>query len=89
MAELSEQDRAAVWADVMRQAALTIRLDHPVSNITKPDLRAAVNALDTWLDSNAASANAALPQPARGSLSTEQKAALLMYVIARRYLTGA
>lgn len=54
--------------------------------ITKPELRAAINALDTWLNDNAAAANAALPQPARGALTVEQKAALLSYVIARRYL---
>jgi hypothetical protein len=56
--------------------------------LTKADLRAAVNAIDTWLDSNASALNAALPQPARGALTTAQKAQLLQFVVARRYLTG-
>lgn len=56
--------------------------------LTKADLRAAVNAIDTWLHSNAADLNAALPQPARGALTTAQKARLLQFVVARRYLTG-
>jgi hypothetical protein len=59
----------------------------PVS-IVKADLRAAVDALDTWLNTNAAAINTAIPQPARGALTTQQKARLLQYVVARRYLTG-
>lgn len=78
MAVLGDSERFEVWAQVMRE--------QPMPGITKPELRAAVNALDTWLNDNAAAANAALPQPARGALTVEQKAALLSYVIARRYL---
>lgn len=78
MAVLGDSARFEVWAQVMREL--------PMPGVTKPELRAAVNALDTWLNDNAAAANAALPQPARGVLTVEQKAALLSYVIARRYL---
>lgn len=78
MAVLGDSERFEVWARVMREL--------PMPGVTKPELRAAVNALDTWLNDNAAAANAALPQPARGALTAEQKAALLSYVIARRYL---
>lgn len=78
MAVLGDSERFEVWAQVMRELSMP--------GITKPELRAAVNALDTWLNDNAAAANAALPQPARGVLTVEQKAALLSYVIARRYL---
>lgn len=78
MAVLGDSERFEVWAQVMREL--------PMPGVTKPELRAAVNALDTWLNDNAAAANAALPQPARGVLTVEQKAALLSYVIARRYL---
>lgn len=77
MAVLGDSERFEVWAQVMREL--------PMPGVTKPELRAAVNALDTWLNNNNA-ANAALPQPARGALTVEQKAALLSYVIARRYL---
>lgn len=55
------------------------------STLTKPDIRAAVVAVDAWADANAASFNAALPQPARGVLTVRQKARLLMAVIQRRY----
>lgn len=78
MAVLGDSERFEVWAQIMREL--------PMPGVTKPELRAAVNALDTWLNDNAAAANAALPQPARGALTVKQKAALLSYVIARRYL---
>ena len=55
-------------------------------SITRQDLRLAVNAVDDWLEANAVAANAAIPQPARAALSASQKAAILMYVTARRYL---
>lgn len=85
MAVLTDAARAVVWADTMRQ----LSNDHEAVGITKADLRAAVDALDSFLDSNAAAINSAIPQPARGSLSTSQKARLLMYVIERRYVDGA
>lgn len=75
MAVLDEQDRFDVWADMMRQSAIQLRLEQAVSGITKTELRAAVDAIDTRLDDNAASANTALPQPARSVLTTQQKAA--------------
>ncbi len=53
--------------------------------LTKADLQAAADALDDWLDANAAAINAAIPQPARASLTAKQKARLLRYVIKRRY----
>lgn len=52
--------------------------------ITKADLRAAVDAVDDWCDTNATSYNTALPQPARGSLTVAQKNLLLAYVCMRR-----
>jgi hypothetical protein len=79
MAALSDPDRAIVWADSMRA------LPGPIS-ITKADLRAAVNALDDFLEANQTAINNTIPQPARGALSTKQKAQLLMLVIERRYV---
>jgi hypothetical protein len=78
MAVLDETTRAGIWADVMRS-------DDCPGNITKADLRAAVDATDAWCDANAASFNSAIPQPARGALTAKQKAALLMYVVAKRH----
>lgn len=53
--------------------------------LTKADLRAAVNAIDQFLEDNASAINQAIPQPARGALSTAQKAHLLVLVALRRY----
>lgn len=80
MTVLSEQDRIAAWTEFMRDANTGT-----FGALSKADLRAAVNALDAFLDTNAATINAAIPQPARGALTTRQKALLLMYVVARRY----
>jgi hypothetical protein len=49
---------------------------------------AAVNAADAWVDSNAASFNAALPVAARNGLTSSQKARLLMFVVSQRFLAG-
>lgn len=84
MAELSTDDRAIVWRELMERISVA-RLS---ISITKAELLAAVNAIDTFLDANAATINNALPLPARTSLTTPQKALLLMYVVARRYLVG-
>lgn len=81
MAVLSDADRAAEWAELMRDLSAA---GEPCA-VTKADLRAALNAADTWVDDNAASFNAAIPQPARGALTASQKARLLMRVVRRRY----
>lgn len=54
------------------------------AGITKPDLKAAVDATDDWIEANSASFNAALPQPFRGAASSPQKTFLLCYVAMRR-----
>jgi len=81
MAVLSEQNRAAVWADFMRDESSA----HNSIGITKADLRAAFNAADDWAEANATSFNSALPQPARGALTARQKAKLLAMVLFQRY----
>lgn len=52
--------------------------------LTKADLRAAVNAVDDWADANAVGFNTAIPQPARGAMTSKQKTLLLSYVILKR-----
>lgn len=84
MAVLPDSDRIAVWAEIMRD--LSLRHD-PVS-IVKSDLRAAVNALDDFMNTNATAINNALPAPAKAGLTTQQKALILMYVISKRYEVG-
>lgn len=78
MAVLSDVDRIDIWADWMR------RNSDPVS-ILKADLRAAVDAIDAWVDANAAAFNAAIPQPARSALTAHQKARIRALVIQRHF----
>ena len=78
MAVLGESDRAGVWAEYMRSG-------DGATGITKPELRAVINAADDWAEANAASFNSAIPQPQRGLLTSRQKAAILMFVIDRRH----
>jgi len=76
--------RARVTAQSMRQAELGTLA------ITKPDLRAAIDATDEWIEAAQGALapptgyNAALPQPARGSLTAQQKTLLFCWVAMRR-----
>ena len=81
MAVLSDADRERVWRGLMRywsQARETIVV------LTKADLRAAINATDTWIDDNAASFNSALPTAARTNLTSAQKTLLFCVVACMR-----
>lgn len=78
MAVLSDADRRDVWAEWMRVNRENVA-------VTKQNLRAALDAIDAWVDANAASLNAAIPQPARAGLTAQQKARLLTMVIQRRF----
>lgn len=82
MANLQPAQRAAVHGDYMRE-------DHGEIAITKQDLRAAVDAVDTWLENNRALFNAAIPQPARNGLTNKQKFELVAAVLLRRLDAGA
>ena len=83
MAVLSETERFEVWAQYMR--------DNIIANatITKPELRAAVDAIDDFLQNNANLINNQFPQPAKAELTAAEKAAIVMYVTAKRYGVGA
>lgn len=61
-----------------------IAADPSPFNFSKVDIRAAIDACDAWCTANAASYNAALPQPFRTGASATQKALLLAYVCVRR-----
>jgi hypothetical protein len=85
MAVLADADRVELWATYMQEAG-NLRELLP---LTKSDLRAAVDALDDFLNANAAAINSAIPLPARAVLTVPQKARLLMFVIRQRYIKGA
>ncbi len=53
-------------------------------NFSKVDIKAAIDAADTWAGSNAASFNTALPNPFKNTATPEMKAALLAFVALRR-----
>lgn len=82
MAELSDNDRDQVHREFECEAFSKPR--NPTA-LTRQQLRAAINAADTWVDENSASFNAALPSAVRSALSAKEKAQLLMFVIRRRY----
>lgn len=84
MAVLSNADRAAVSHDFQCD-----RTTGTLAGLVKPDILAAVNALDDFMNTNATAVNNAIPQPARGALTTTQKAFLLQWVIQKRYVKGA
>jgi hypothetical protein len=78
MALLTDAQRREAWAEWMRANLDTI-------GISKADLRAAIDAVDGWVDGNTTSFNTSIPQPARNSLSAKQKALLLLYVVDKRF----
>lgn len=84
MAVLSDNDRADVWAAIMRDFSIA----RESVGVSKTDLRAAVNAIDVWVNDNSSSFNTAIPQPARTALTASQKARLLMIVVKRRFEVG-
>lgn len=86
MAVMSAAERAACSAELIREISSA---NQNPGAVTKADVRAAVDALDTWLNDNAATINLAIPQPVRAQFSTQQKARLLLAVIRRRFITGA
>lgn len=55
-----------------------------VCKFTKPQLQAAAQAIDDWIEANQASFNTALPQPFRTTATAAEKAALFNFVALRR-----
>lgn len=85
MAEMTDPQRAAVMTSLMNELS---RLRVPVGALTKADLRAAIDAADTWASSNAASFSNALPLPARTVLTAALKSQLLVAVVLARFSNG-
>jgi hypothetical protein len=89
MAVLSDNDRTEVWAALMRGETISIQFPNPAGGLSKAQHREVVDALDTALNNAAPTFNTAIPQPQRGILTSEQKAAYLVALIVRRYLSGS
>jgi len=77
MPVLSSAERLAVWQRFME-------LGHCPPTVLKADLRAALDAIDDWLETNALLVNAIFPLPFRTSATPAQKAFVVAIVAARR-----
>lgn len=82
MAHLPDTARAKLWAEFMR----TLSSFREQVSIGKVDLRAAIDAADTWVSDNEASYNSALPAAAQAGLTTAQKDRLIVLVSTERLL---
>ena len=85
MAVLPDADRAAVWADLMRE----ISNERESCPLLKTQLREVIDAIDTWRNANAASLNSAIPQPQRGLMSAALKARIFTAITRKAYIVGA
>lgn len=81
MAVLSDNDRKDIWSEFMQEESQTRAL----MALDKPALRAAVDAVDTWIDDNVASFLAAFPIPSATALTNKQKAKLFFAVAKQRW----
>jgi len=82
MAVLTETERAQIWRGIMRWwSAPDTQAD---ISITKAQLRAAIDASDDWIDTNAVSFNNSLPAAAKSGLSATQKTLLFCAVALMR-----
>ncbi len=84
MADLPDESRD----DVSKQIERLWSREFLPCAIGAQDLRAAVDAIDSFMDSSATAVNNAFPPAAKAGLTTAQKAVVLMYVTARRYIDG-
>lgn len=82
MAVLPDADRIRIWKGLMRYWS---NLRETLAGMLKADLRAAVDAADSWVDANAASYNSALPVTFRTNATQSQKSLLLVAVILMRF----
>jgi len=73
-------NRLRTWSQIMRDWPRGTGLP----GTTKPDLRAAIDATDDWIEANQGSFNAALPLPFRTAATAPQKTFLFCYVAMRR-----
>lgn len=81
MAAMSNADRitaARNWVQrIFVEAGQTANMDGPA-------IKAAVDAVDDWVDANQTSFNTALPEPFKSTANLAQKSLLLAYVVMRR-----
>jgi hypothetical protein len=84
MANLTTAQKQAARGDFA--TSISVRRDSIA--VSKPDLDAAITAVDNWIESNSASFNSALPLPARTALTARQKLELFYFVARKRFEVG-
>ena len=85
MAALADQDRADCSDDFQRVLSFA---REPLPGILRSDIRAAINAIDDFLVTNAAAVNNAFPAATKNNLTTAQKARLVAAVTLKRFVKG-
>ena len=85
MAILSNGDRGVAQRRLMER----LSRDREPMGLNKPDLLSAVNDADQWVSDNAVGFNSALSVGAQATLTKQQKAELLMFVVSRRFEVDA
>jgi len=86
MADLTDKQREDLWESYMKQVS---HLHGTLGNVSKADVRSAIDALDTYIDDEDANINAALPTPFRTEAADNMKSLLLQMLTAARYEAGA
>ena len=81
---LSEPERELVFLNVEEDYSK----NRIPTSLSRQDLRAAVAAIDDWIDANLASFVAALPQAVRDGTTTRQKVRMFQHAIAKRWEVG-
>jgi hypothetical protein len=85
MAVLTTEQRREIWAKVQQDLSAS---HEPIGAISKSDLRDALDAVDVWVSTSAASFNSALPEPAKSVLTPLQKSRALLYIVRKRFQEG-
>ena len=75
------EERRRVWAHVMRDYSSARAV--PKDGVKKPDLRAAIDAIDDEIDGVLLTLNQALPEPYKSAATRKQKISLLIYILQR------
>lgn len=82
MAVLTDTQRKQLWAKFMSDVSAR---EEVFGNLLKVDIRAAVDAIDQWVEDNQASFNSAIPLTARTELSAKQKAEIFKLILDKRF----
>ena len=82
MALLTDIQRRSLWAQFMSDVSAR---KEAFGNLLKADIRAAVDAIDQWVEDNQSSFNSAIPLTARTELSAKQKVEIFKLILDKRF----